>query len=75
VTNHYKIPDKAVAYDVAELKTFGGDLVAMVASRQDAMKKDRLNADRVANLPPSNPERDHLLDLCDDMTVGVDPDL
>ena len=60
---------QALAADMASFEEAGGDLPAMALMRQETMRPDRLNKERVNSLREDNPERGLLLQLCEGMKV------
>ena len=60
---------EALAADMEAFELAGRSIPVMAWNRQEALRPDRLNKERVMTLRKDNPERELLLQLCDGMRV------
>ena len=60
---------EALAADMTSFEEAGRDIPTMAWNRQQRLRKDRLNTERVDTLREDNPKRELLLQLCEGMVV------
>ena len=62
---------EALAADMEAFELAGRSIPVMAWNRQEALRPDRLNKERVMTLRKDNPERELLLQLCDGRDAGA----